>query len=99
MRFSRRQLFKTTGGVLAYATATSVLKPAVLAQEAPIRVGNILDKTGGLNIYRLKQTARVAMPVDEINRAGGLRGRPLELHFHDLQPDNHSNHEYATQAP
>ena len=53
MRFSRRQLFKTTGGVLAYATATSVLKRAGIAQEPAIRVGNILDKTGVSNRLEL----------------------------------------------
>jgi branched-chain amino acid transport system substrate-binding protein len=64
----------------------------------PIRVGNILDKTGGLNIYSLKQIAGVAMAVDEINAAGGLVGRPLELVFYDSQSDNQFNSQYATQA-
>jgi urea ABC transporter substrate-binding protein len=98
MRFSRRQFFRTTGGVLAYATATSVLKRAGIAQEGPIRIGNILDKTGVLNIYSLKQISGVAMAVDEINTAGGLLGRPLELHFYDSQSDNQFNNQYATQA-
>ena len=98
MRFNRRQFIRTTGGVLAYATATSVLTRAGIAQAEPIRIGNILDKTGGLNIYSLKQISGVAMAVDEINAAGGLLGRPVELHFYDSQSDNQFNNQYATQA-
>jgi urea transport system substrate-binding protein len=40
----------------------------------------------------------VAMAVDEINAAGGLLGRPVELHFYDSQSDNQFNNQYATQA-
>ena len=38
------------------------------------------------------------MAVDEINAAGGLLGRPLELHFYDSQSNNQFNSQYATQA-
>ncbi len=98
MKFDRRQLFRTATGALAYASSFSLLKSARLHAEEPIRVGNILDKTGGLNIYSLKQIVGVAMAVDEINAAGGLLGRPLELHFYDSQSDNQFNSQYATQA-
>jgi urea ABC transporter substrate-binding protein len=98
MKFDRRQLFRTATGALAYASSASLLKTARLHAEEPIRVGNILDKTGGLNIYSLKQIVGVAMAVDEINAAGGLLGRPLELHFYDSQSDNQFNSQYATQA-
>ena len=98
MKFDRRQLFRTVTGALAYASSASLLKTARLHAEEPIRVGNILDKTGGLNIYSLKQIQGVAMAVDEINAAGGLLGRPLELHFYDSQSDNQFNSQYATQA-
>ena len=98
MNFNRRQLFRTATGALAYASSFSLLKSARLHAEEPIRVGNILDKTGVLNIYSLKQIVGVAMAVDEINAAGGLLGRPLELHFYDSQSDNQFNSQYATQA-
>ena len=98
MRFNRRQLFRTATGALAYASSASLLKAGRLYAEEPIRVGNILDKTGVLNIYSLKQIVGVAMACDEINAAGGLLGRPLELHFYDSQSDNQFNSQYATQA-
>ncbi len=98
MHFNRRQFFRTATGALAFASATGMLKRAGIAAEEPIRVGNILDKTGGLNIYSLKQIAAVAMTIDEINAAGGLLGRPVELLFYDSQSDNQFNSQYATQA-
>jgi len=98
MRFDRRQFFRTATGALAYASSMSLLKAGRVYGAEPIRVGNILDKTGGLNIYSLKQIAGVAMAVDEINAAGGLVGRPLELVFYDSQSDNQFNSQYATQA-
>lgn len=98
MRLSRRQFFRTTTGALAFASFPFVLKRAGIAGEEPIRVANILDKTGGLNIYSLKQISAVAMACDEINAAGGLLGRPIELIFYDSQSNNQFNSQYMTQA-
>jgi urea ABC transporter substrate-binding protein len=98
MRLSRRQFTIAAGGTLAFASTPALLRRAGLAAEKPIRVGNILDQTGGLNIYSLKQIKALAMAVDELNQAGGLLGRPLELFFYDSQSNNQFNSQYATQA-
>jgi urea ABC transporter substrate-binding protein len=98
MRIDRRQFIKTASGALAFASSPFVLKSNGLAGEAPIRIANILDKTGGLNIYSLKQITATAMAVDEINKAGGLLGRPLELIFYDSQSNNQLNSQYMAQA-
>jgi urea ABC transporter substrate-binding protein len=98
VQFNRRQLHRTATGALAYASSFSLLKHARLHAEEPIRVGNILDKTGVLNIYSGKQIVGVAMAIDEINAGGGLLGRPLELIFYDSQSDNQFYSQYATRA-
>jgi branched-chain amino acid transport system substrate-binding protein len=98
MTYSRRQFFRTATGALAFASSYSVLAKAGIAQETPIKVGNILDATGGLNIYSLKQIKAIAMAVDEINKAGGLLGRPIELVFYDSQSNIQFNSQYATEA-
>jgi branched-chain amino acid transport system substrate-binding protein len=98
MKLTRRQFTKLSGGGLAFASLQGTLTSAGLANEAPIKVANILDQTGGLNIYSLKQMKAVAMAVDEINTAGGLLGRPLELIFYDAQSSNQLYSQYATQA-
>jgi branched-chain amino acid transport system substrate-binding protein len=61
-------------------------------------LGNILDKTGGLNIYCLAQIDMIAMAVDQINAAGGLLGRKVDLLFYDSQSNNQLNAQYATKA-
>ena len=98
MRLSRRQFVRSATGALVFSSTLAVLKRAGIAAEEPIHLGNILDKTGGLNIYSLKQIAAVAMAVDEINAAGGLLGRPVKLYFYDSQSNNQFNSQYATQA-
>jgi ABC-type branched-subunit amino acid transport system substrate-binding protein len=98
MQLSRRQFFRTASGALAFGSSMTVLESAGLAAGEPIKIANILDKTGGLNIYSLKQMRATAMAVDELNAAGGLLGRPLQLIFYDSQSNNQFNSQYATQA-
>jgi urea ABC transporter substrate-binding protein len=98
MSYSRRQFFRTATGAMAFASSYSLLTKAGIAQGEPIKVANILDATGGLNIYCLKQIKATAMAVDDLNKAGGLIGRPVELIFYDAQSNNQFNSQYATQA-
>lgn len=69
-------LDQSTRTRVAFSEIQATLKSAGIASEAPIKVANILDETGGLNIHSLKQIQAVAMAVDEINAAGGLLGHP-----------------------
>jgi ABC-type branched-subunit amino acid transport system substrate-binding protein len=98
MQLDRRQFFRTASGALAFASSMSLLSRAGIAAGEPIKIANILDKTGGLNIYCLKQIRAAAMAVDDLNAAGGLLGRPLQLIFYDSQSNNQFNSQYATQA-
>ena len=95
---SRRNFFKTVTGALAFGSSYSLLKSTGIADTPPIRIANILDKTGVLNIYALKQIQACAMAADEINAAGGLLGRPVEIVFYDSQSNTQLNSQYATQA-
>ncbi len=89
----RRLLAGLTAACLAIAGGQ------VHAQEGdPIVIGNILDQSGGLNIYSLKQIQGVALAVDEINKSGGLLERPVEIRFYDSQSDNKFNSQYTTNA-
>ena len=63
MTLNRRQFFIGASGALAFASTPYLLKGAGIASEKPIRVANILDKTGILNIYSLKQIQATAMAV------------------------------------
>lgn len=98
MSVTRRQFIRTASGALAFATSTAALARAGLAAAKPIKVANISDATGGLNVYALKQIKATAMAFDEINKAGGLLGRPVEVMFYDAQSNNQFYSQYATQA-
>lgn len=98
MPLTRRHFIRTATGALVVASSTALLESAGLAAAPPIKVGNILDKTGGLNIYCLGQIDAIALAVDELNAQGGIIGRPVELLFYDSQSNNQLNAQYTTQA-
>ncbi|HZJ97097.1 MAG TPA: transporter substrate-binding protein [Oligella sp.] len=98
MTISRRGFMQMLGGGLLYASSYPILAQANLSGAKPIRIAQILDRTGGLNIYSLKQAQAAAMAVDEINSSGGLLGRPVEILFYDAQSTNRLYSQYATQA-
>jgi len=83
MRMTRRQALASAG---AAALASSLAKPAIAANE-PIRVGYLPALTGpssstGIGINRGTQLA-----VQEINAAGGIGGRQIELITRDTQSE------------
>lgn len=98
MSMNRRGFMKTAAGMLAYASSFDLLAQANIDGSNPIKVANLLDRTGVLNNYCLKQISAAAMAVDEINRAGGLLGRKVEIIFYDTQSSNRLYSQYATQA-
>jgi len=98
MTINRRGFIKTAAGVLAYASSPDLLAQANLDGSNPIKVANLLDRTGVVNAYCLKQINAAALAVDEINRAGGLLGRKVEIIFYDTQSSNRLYSQYATQA-
>ena len=61
------------------------------ASGEPIKIGSSLPLTGGFSIPGTKHQQGYQLCVDEINAAGGLLGRPVEL----LAPDNRSEVETA----
>ncbi len=98
-RGARRRLLAGLATASLAAACLALAGGQAAAQDGePIIVGNILDQSGGLNIYSLKQIQGVALAVDEINKAGGLLGRPLEIRFYDSQSDNKFNSQYTTNA-
>lgn len=96
MKSNRRTFLKGTA-----ATAAALAAPAIIgrAQAAdPIKLVSILDQSGGLDIYGRPMVSATEMAVDEINEAGGLLGRPVELKMYDPQSTIQLYTQYATQA-
>jgi len=91
---SRRTLLNTAGATAALA---GVPLFRVHAEDAPIKLGCIEDNSGVLDIYGKPIVMANALAVEEINAAGGLLGRKIELKQYDSQSDIALYTKYAQQ--
>lgn len=87
-------------GALAAGTALAapfVMRHAALGAD-PIKVAGIHDASGGLDIYGQPMIATLTYAVDEINAAGGLLGREVQLINYDPQSSIQLYTQFATEA-
>lgn len=76
--------------------AAAVLLGAGLAQE-PIKIGGAFNLTGALASLDVPAADGAKLAVEEINAAGGVLGRPLELVVYDGKTDPATIANIATQ--
>jgi branched-chain amino acid transport system substrate-binding protein len=82
MSLTRRQALASGAAVLA----TTIAKPAIAAKE-PIPVGYLPALTGPSSSTGIGINRGIQLAVQEINAAGGIDGRQLELITRDTQSD------------
>lgn len=77
-KFTRRRLLKTAGGL---ALVSGLSAPSILrAQSADvIRFGHLTPRTGFLGPLGEYGVMAADLAVEEINAAGGVMGRKVEL--------------------
>src|SRR6202167_2679452 len=80
---TRRQALASAG---AAAVAVGLAKPAIATND-PIRVGYLPALTGPSSSTGVGITRGTQLAVQEINAAGGINGRQLELVVRDTQSD------------
>src|ERR1041385_6763763 len=83
MSITRRQALTSAG---AAAIAAVISKPAIAAKD-PIPIGYLPALTGPSSSTGIGINRGVQMAVQEINAAGGVDGRRLELITRDTQSD------------
>ncbi len=83
MAITRRQALVSAGTAVL---ASSLAKPAIAAKE-PIRMGYLPALTGPSSSTGIGINRGVQLAVDEINAAGGLDGRPIDLITRDTQSE------------
>ena len=83
MSMTRRQALTTVG---AAALASSLAKPAIAVNE-PIRLGYLPALTGPSSSTGIGINRGALLAVQEINAAGGINGRQIELITRDTQSD------------
>lgn len=80
MKLSRRH-FVLGSSALALAAPATIAR----AQSDNIKFASILDLSGGLDIYGAPMAETTRMAIEDINAAGGLLGREVELTMYDAQ--------------
>ena len=82
MKISKAALAVTT----AISIAAGVVSGNALAQASgPIKVGFVTELTGPWTFFGTSCVAGLKFATDEINKAGGVKGRPLEFVIQDNQ--------------
>jgi branched-chain amino acid transport system substrate-binding protein len=81
---SRRSFVKGSAALVG-AAAAGVAFPAVITHAAPkpIRIGGLMDMTGGLYSFGIGQHRSIEAAVKAVNQAGGISGRPVEYVMED----------------
>jgi branched-chain amino acid transport system substrate-binding protein len=81
IRYNRRALLKASA---AFAGASTLGFPAIsYGQSEKIRIGHLTPLTGFLGALGAYATLGMRMAEEEINQAGGIMGRPLEVMSED----------------
>ncbi len=95
----QRRRFMQQAGVAAAATVAApfVMRHAALGAD-PIKMAGIHDASGGLDIYGLPMIKTLEFAVGEINEAGGLLGREVQLINYDPQSNIQLYTQFATEA-
>jgi urea transport system substrate-binding protein len=96
MSLSRRSLLKSSAALGAGAMAGGF--PLISEAQDSITVAQIHDMSGGLDIYGAPMVETFNLAADEINAAGGVLGKPLNVVTYDPQSNMQLYSQLAQQA-
>ncbi len=88
--------FRPTRWLAAAALAAVAASPA-LAQD-PIKIGVLEDQSGDFAAATNVKVHAIELAAEEINAAGGIDGRPIELVVYDTQSDNRRYQEFMRRV-
>ena len=93
MSLNRRKFLKGTA-----ATAGAAILPNILSAAGDtIKLGSVLDTSGGFDAYGKPMEMAQRLAVSEINEAGGLLGKQVEVVAYDTQSDMALYSQYGQQ--
>ena len=96
-KLTRRRLVQTaSAGAAAAGVDPWIIREAIGADK--IKVASIVDVSGGLDIYGKPMYNCINLAVEEMNKAGGLLGREIQLINYDPQSNIQLYTQYATEA-
>ncbi|KAA0123587.1 urea ABC transporter substrate-binding protein [Methylobacterium sp. P1-11] len=91
-RGSRRSAFAA-----AMLASASLAAPTARAAD-PIKLGVLEDQSGDFALATIGKVHGIQLATDEINAAGGIAGRKLELVIYDTQSDNTRYQEFMRRV-
>ncbi len=94
MRVQRRNVLMLGAG----AAASAVTGRNAAAQGKPVKIGLLEDISGDLALIGIPKLHGSILAMEEINKAGGILGRPVELIHLDPQGDNARYQEFARRV-
>ena len=100
MEFRRRDVLKASvAGLAGLAAGAIVTLPRLAAAEGAgtIKIGTICDLSGPLQPFGTQKLQCIQLAVEQINAAGGLLKRKVELVSYDAQSNNQLFAQYAQQ--
>jgi len=95
-RPSRRGLLQSAATLAGGALAAPLVARHALGAD-PIKVGSLLDLSGPIGSSGQAMHATIRLAVEELNAAGGLLGRQVELINYDTQSTIQLYSQYAQQ--
>ena len=97
MTVKRRSFIKTSAAGAAALAAGPYFWPKGVSAADTIKGGAIYDLSGDLQLFGKNQWACAEMAIDEINAAGGVLGKKLEVKTYDSQSQMQAYNQYARQ--
>ncbi|MCB1500272.1 MAG: urea ABC transporter substrate-binding protein [Bauldia sp.] len=86
-------------GLTAAGLVSGLLLAAAPTLAAdPIKIGVLEDQSGDFAAATIGKVHAIELAVDEINKAGGIAGRPIELVIYDTQSDNTRYQEFMRRV-
>ena len=85
--------------MLMLGAAMAAMMMTFTAQAAdPIKLGVLEDQSGDFALATIGKVHGIQLATDEINAAGGIAGRKLELVIYDTQSDNTRYQEFMRRV-
>ncbi len=97
MTVKRRSFIKTSAAGAAALAAGPYFWPKGASAADTVKGGAIYDLSGDLQLFGKNQWACAEMAIDEINAAGGVLGKKLEVKTYDSQSQMQAYNQYARQ--
>ena len=91
---SGRQYLKA----LCLGVATAALTASVGVAQDAIKIGVLEDQSGDFAAATMVKVNAITLAAEEINAAGGIGGRPVELVVYDTQSDNTRYQEFMRRV-